>query len=358
MGGVTRVPGVALPANPSIPTMRIRILVAFGLALSAGAALCQTGTAESPAVQTLAFERLAIRPQREAPATVVPRNEARLSAEVAGRVLRWTADAGANVARGALLVELDATDHRLARDQAQAALAASQARLTLADKQMQRARELVAQGFFSQEALAGRETELQLARAELASQRAQLAAAQRALAKTRIRAPFAASVKERLAQAGEFVAAGTPLYVLTQTDRAEVSAQIAPGDVEGVRRSAKLEFAGNSSSVPLKLLRVASTVTAPARTVEVRLQPGRPLVAGAQGRLLWHEDRPHVPASMLVRREGQLGVFVVEDGKARFVALPGAQEGRAAAATLAPQAQVVVSGQAALRDGQSVAVAR
>jgi len=81
-------------------------------------------------------------------------------------------------------------------------------------------------------------------------------------------------------------------------------------------------------------------------------------VAGAQGRLLWHEDRPHVPASMLVRREGQLGVFVVEDGKARFVALPGAQEGRAAAATLAPQAQVVVSGQAALRDGQSVAVAR
>ena len=309
-------------------------------------------------VKVRSFEQLAIRPQREAPAAVVARNEARLSAEVAGRVLRWTADAGGRVARGDLLVELEPADYRLARDQARAAVDASQARLKLAESQLVRARELVAQGFFSQEALNSRETEVQLMRTELASNRAQLAAAERSLAKTRITAPFAGSVKERLAQTGEFVAAGTPLYVLTQTDGAELSARVALADVASVKASPKLEFVGVDQVVPLKLLRTSATVTAPARTVEVRLAPTQPLVVGSAGQLRWVEERPHVPAAVVVQRERRLGVFVVDNGRAKFVPLPDAQEGRAAPAALAPAAQVVVSGQAALRDGQAVSVAR
>ena len=335
----------------------------------AAAAVSLPGWAQAPAapaasapeavsVKVQPFEQLAIRPQREAPAAVVARNEARLSAEVAGRVLRWTADTGGQVARGALLVELDATDYRLARDQARAAVDASQARLKLAESQLARARELVAQGFYSQEALNSRETEVQLMRTELASNRSQLAAAERSLAKTRITAPFAGSVKERLAQTGEFVAAGTPLYVLTQTDGAEVSARVALADVGSVQASPRLEFVGVDQVVPLKLLRTSATVTAPARTVEVRLAPSQPMVVGSAGQLRWTEERPHVPAAVVVQRERRLGVFVVDNGRAKFVPLPEAQEGRAAPAALAPTAQVVVSGQAALRNGQAVSVAR
>jgi RND family efflux transporter MFP subunit len=228
----------------------------------------------------------------------------------------------------------------------------------LAEKQLARARELVAQGFFSQEALSARETEVQLMRADQASAGAQLASAERALAKTRIAAPFAASVKERLAQAGEFVSPGTPLYVLTQIDGAEVSAQVALADVDSVRASPRLEFVSGGRRVPLKLARIASTVTAPARTVEVRLTAGQPLVVGSQGELAWQVAQAHLPASLLVRRDGRLGVFVAEAGKARFVPLPDAQEGRATPAALPSEAQVVVSGQAALRDGQAVAAAR
>jgi RND family efflux transporter MFP subunit len=342
-----------------------RSLLALACSALAGVALAQAPAApaasapEAASVRAQRYDEIAIQPQHVAPATVVPRNEARLAAEVAGRVLRWTADTGAQVARGALLVELDPTDMRLARDQARAASDASEARLALADKQMTRARELVAQGFFSQEALSSRETELTLARADLASARAQLASAERALQKTRIVAPFAASVKERLAQAGEYVAPGAALYVLTQTDDAEISAQVPLADVDSVRRSAKLEFVGAGGvRVPLKLARIAGTVTAPARTVEVRLTATQPIVVGAQGELAWRVAQPHLPASVLVRRDDRLGVFVVEAGKARFVAVPGAQEGRAAGAALPKDAQVITGGQAALRDGQPVAVGR
>lgn len=334
--------------------------VAVVLSLYCGAAPAQKPTppaAVAPTVKAQPFSAVALQPQREAPASVVPRNEARLAAEVAGRVLRWTADIGAAVRRGALLVELDASDHRLAVDRARAAMQASQARLALARQQLQRATELVAQGFFSREALGARETEVQLAQTDLAAQQAQLASAELALRKTSIVSPFDASVKERLAQAGEFVAAGTPLYVLTQTDSPEVSAQVALPDVPGVRASAKIEFVGPDRTVPLKLLRTASTVTAPARTVEVRLAPRQPVVIGSAGQLRWSDHRLHLPASLLVQRERRLGVFVVESGKARFVPLPQAQEGRAAPADLPPTALVVVTGQAALRDGQPVTVA-
>jgi hypothetical protein len=54
----------------------------------------------------------------------------------------------------------------------------------------------------------------------------------------------------------------------------------------------------------------------------------------------------------VVRRDRRLGVFVAEGGRARFHPLAGAQEGRPAAADLAPDARIVVAGQLALRDGQ------
>ncbi|MFN3297886.1 efflux RND transporter periplasmic adaptor subunit [Caldimonas sp.] len=310
-------------------------------------------------VQVRPFGDVAVRPQREAPAAVVARNQARVAAEVAGTVLRWRVDAGASVRRGDLLAEIDPTDFRLERDRAQAALQATLARVSLAQTQLQRTRELVAQNFLSQEALNQRETELKLMQAELAANRAQLATAERALARTRITAPFAATVSQRLAQAGEYVAPGTVLYVLTETGAVEVSAQVAPDDVAGLRSAGDPRFdAGGGRTVALKLLRVAGAVTAPARTVEVRLAPQEAVLPGTEGRLLWTEDRAHLPPALIVRRERRLGVFTVAEGRARFVPLPGAQEGRAVAATLPADTPVVISGQATLQDGTPVSIER
>lgn len=310
-------------------------------------------------VATQRFADVAIHPQREAPAAVVARNESKVAAEVAGRLLRWTREVGEPVARGALLAEIDPADYRLAVDRARAALQAGQARHELARTQLQRARELVAQGFVAQEAVNQRETEVRALAAEIAASRSQLASAELQLARTRITAPFAASVTQRLAQAGEFVTPGTALYVLTESGGAEVSAALAPVDVASVRAASAWGFDGATGSAPLVLLRIAPTVNAPARTVEARFRFSSPDAAaapGSEGRLRWHDPRRHLPAELVVRRtvdgRSRLGVFVAKDGRAGFIVLPEAQEGRAAPVRLPDDAQVVVRGQAALTPGQ------
>ena len=70
--------------------------------------------------------------------------------------------------------------------------------------------------------------------------------------------------------------------------------------------------------------------------------------------LRWRDPQPHIPAALMVRRGDALGIFVRQGQQARFIGLPGAQEGRAVATQLPPDTLVVVRGQAALTDGQAL----
>lgn len=304
-------------------------------------------------------------PEREAPASVIARNESRLSAEVAGTLLRWTVDVGDQVRRGQVLAQIDPRDAELAVQRARAALDGSRARLQLAQTQLQRSRDLVAQGFYSREALNQRETELALIQSELKSNEAQWATARRQLDKTTLRAPFAASVKERLAQTGEAVAPGSVLFVLTEAGAAEVEATLSLADVAGLRAGQDLRFTSRGVDTPVRLLRIASALNTPSRTLSARLAfAGEALPAGTSGSLRWRDAAPHIPPQLLVRRQGVLGVFVPRGegvaAKARFVPLPGAQEGRAAPlpAGLGADTPVIVNGQSALQDGAAISVVR
>jgi len=322
------------------------------------------GTARS-SVETSLLEQVWLLPKREAPADVVARNESRLSAEVTGTLQRWGADVGASVKRGELLAQIDPRDYELAVQRAQANLNASQSRLKLAQAQLQRSRDLVAQGFFSQEALGQRETEVALVQTEVNIARAQLATEQRQLGKTRLVAPFAGTVRERMAQTGEAVAPGTVLYVLVESGHNEVNATLSPSDVAGLSNATGIQLRTREGPFAVRLLRVSDAVTAPARTRAARLafvDAGNTPPAGTSGTLRWQERQPHLPPSLMVRRDGALGVFVVqgegERATARFVPVPGAQESRATPVpgSLSDSGLVVVRGQEALQNGQAVEI--
>lgn len=327
-------------------------------------ALPVTGGAQQPpsaTVQTARLDSVWTLPERSAAAQVLPRNESRLAAEVGGTLQRWTVDVGATVRQGDLLAQIDPTDHELALRQSQAALDAAQARLALAEAQLQRSRELVAQGFFSQEALAQRETEVALTRAELARSQAQRAVARRQLDKTRLRAPFHGSVVQRLAQTGETVVPGTVLYVLTETSASELSVHIAAADAVSLRaaQDPRFEPQSGADTTPraVRLLRVSPTLNASARTQSVRLafEPGAaPPPPGTSGLLRWRDPTPHIPATLVIKRGASMGVFIEQAGVARFIALGEAQEGRSVATTLPADTPIVVQGQNALQDGQSL----
>ena len=326
--------------------MRLALLVA-ALAFSA-APWAQNG----PAVARPLSE-VALYPERDAAAQVVALNESRISAEVAGRIEAIPAEVGARLAGGAVVARIDCRDHRLEVSRAGAALQAARARLALAEQQLGRARELQSKGFLAAEALATRETEVEVMRAEAAQARTQLATAERAVGKCVVRSPFDAIVRERLADVGELAAPGTPLAMLIDAGRLEVSAQVQARDVRSLEQADSIRFEGEGGRRAVKLLRVSPAIDPQARTVEARLAFAEsPAPPGAAGRLFWRDHRPHVPAALLVRREGRLGVFVDEGGVARFRALPQAQEGRPAAVAFPPDTPVVVRGQHALQDGQ------
>ncbi|TNF51305.1 MAG: efflux RND transporter periplasmic adaptor subunit [Burkholderiales bacterium] len=318
-------------------------------------------------VQAARLDTSQVFPVRDAPARVRARNVSRLSAEVNGTLQQWTADVGATVRRGQLLARVDPRDQELGLQRARAALEASQARLALAQAQLQRARELTAQGFLSPEALAQRETEVALVRTETDANRAQLATAQRQLDKTVLRAPFDAEVVERLAQTGEAVAPGSLLYVLAETGAVELDATVNPLDAASLPRARRLRFEANGQAMPVRLLRIGSTMSEPARTRTARLafEAGSEAASpGTAGRLVWEDARPHLPPQWLARRNGVIGVFVIDGdtptSTVRFRPLPGAQEGRVVPvpSDWPGSTLMVVGGQAALQDGQTVTVTR
>jgi multidrug efflux pump subunit AcrA (membrane-fusion protein) len=145
------------------------------------AALLSTTAAaqDKPVVTVRALAEVAIHPERDAAAQVVSLNESRISAEIAGRIEAVPVEVGQRLEKGAVIARIDCRDHELARDQARAARAAMRSRLALAEQQLGRAKELSAQGFFAEEALAARSTEVAVLRADLAQADVKFAADER-----------------------------------------------------------------------------------------------------------------------------------------------------------------------------------
>jgi len=324
-------------------------LIALAALLLAPPALAE----EAPPVTVRSLAEVAIHPERDAAAQVVSLNESRIAAEIAGRIEAVPVEVGQRIERGAVVARIDCRDHELARQRAAAALTAARSRLALADQQLARARDLQAQGFFAEEALAARITEAEVLRADAAQAEAQLGAAARSVGKCVVRSPFAAIVRERLGRVGELAAPGTPLAVLVDLERIEVAAQVQAKDARELQRAQEVRFTGIGEPRALSLVRISPAIDPQTRTVEARLRfTGEGAPPGASGRIVWRDPELHVPPELVVRRAGRLGLFLDDAGTARFHALPDAQEGRPARVELPGSARVVVNGQLALKDGQ------
>jgi len=303
------------------------------------------------ALPALAWEakplrEVAVYPERGAQAQVLSLNESKVAAELAARIVKLAVEPGQRIARGALLAQLDCRDYDLAGERASAAKAASAARARLAELQYGRAQKLTAEGFFSKEALDSRAAERDIARADVAVNAAALRTARAAQAKCTLRAPFPAIVLDRLAQEGEMAQPGTPLLSLLDTSRIEVRAEVQAADIAGLRTARQIDFVSGEGRYPLRLIRLSPALTKNSRLAEARLRFIAAAAApGSSARVLWASPEMHVPAQLLARRQGQLGVFVATDKSARFHPLPGAQEGRPAKATgLRPDSRIVVRG--------------
>ncbi len=340
--------------------MKPAALLAMSLSLLLAACGEKSAEAPPPAIGPLAvgvvrFGELGFHPEREAPATVLGKNETRLAAETSARIVAIAVDSGDTVKAGQVLVRLEAKDAELALARTEAGLAQSTARLAQAEAQTARARSLREKNFISAEALTLRETELTAAQADVQSARANRDSARRGVDKCIITAPFNGIVRGRTAQVGELAAPGTPLLTLADTSDLQVVAQVQARDAEGLAGAEKVEFAAAGQTHALTPLRISGAISREARTVEARFRfAGAAPAPGSEGRLIWRDPRPHLAADYILRRNGRHGVFVLDGDKARFREQPQAQEGRPARADFQPDAMIVTRGRHALQDGMSV----
>jgi RND family efflux transporter MFP subunit len=321
------------------------------------ALLCAPALAAPPAtVKSRPLSELAIHPQREASAQAVSLNLAKLSAELAARIDSIPVEPGQRIAQGAVVAQLDCTDTRIAAQRTQAELESSQARLKLAQLQLQRSTELAAKNFISGDALDAKQTEVAVVAAEVRLDTAARAAARRDVGKCTLRSPYPAIVEARLAQVGELASPGTPIVQLWDTSRLQLAVQLQADDADRLAQSTPI-FDSQGREYAVKLLRVSPALNPVSRTREARFGFAKAAPApGSSGVLRWRDPRPFVPADYLVKRADRLGVFVVRGTTAHFVPLPGAQEGRpASAASLPADTALVTDGRLVLQDGMTVA---
>ncbi|HLG13178.1 MAG TPA: efflux RND transporter periplasmic adaptor subunit [Blastocatellia bacterium] len=243
-------------------------VILYSAACSNGASGKQVDAASAqraiPA-RAVTVEQKQIRRNIESVGSLFPYEEVTVSSEVEGKVEQVLVDVGDHVASGQAIVKVLPTELQLTLDQQRASLRQARARLGLpeegddlkdvraaaevkraaadladAEQKYQRAKTLYDQGLVPKQnfdeaesrynaARAAYELSVQVIenlRAQLAQSRALTALAQKKLADSIIRAPFAGQVKERTVTQGQYLKVQTPVMVIVDADPLRVRLKV------------------------------------------------------------------------------------------------------------------------------------
>jgi RND family efflux transporter MFP subunit len=296
--------------------------------------------------------------------TVVSRNDARLAAEVAGR-LDWVAEPGAKVAKGAPLARVDARALELQLKENDAQISRLGANADLLDTQLARLTALP-DGIASKSQIDEASARLSMARHELDQARATRESTAHSIARATIRAPFSGHVAERIRQLGEFVAAGTEVLRLTDTENVEVVARAPVAEAGHLAIGQAVTVHGAAQEKPSKIRAIVPVGDERSRMIEVRIaMSGKGWPIGSAVRVDLPAARQAagllVPRDAVIVRADGAHVFRVGKGSvAERVAVrvgSGDKERVEVTGQLAAGDRVIVRGGERLRSGQPVRVA-
>lgn len=366
------------------PTPRVRV----GLSLAAIVALAAVGgvllsssgpgnaqpssaTTEAPAalpppalVSVAAVERMALAPQSWVSASVHSRSDARMAADVGGRVLAL-AEIGSRLRRGEALARLDTAALELSMHEQQARVARLEVDAEQAERQLARLRQLGTAGHVSG-------LQLDEAGARLQSLQAQRRESEAALAQVRLqieravpRASFDGIVVERFTTAGESVAAGAPLLRLVDTDNLEVRARAPVALASRLAAGVEVALRVGGAEHAVRLGTVVPVGDEVSRQLELRLAlTGLGLPVGSAVELGLPTETARevlvVPRdAVLLRREGNHVLRVAAGNQAERVDVElGERQGEhiEVRGSLSPGDRVIVRGGERLREGQTIAI--
>ena len=306
---------------------------------------------------------LLIDSKQSTPASAVSLNTSIISAEITGRAFKIYAETGDKVKARQRLVALDCRSYDLAKKQAEASLKVSLAQLNLAKKQLNRNQQLISKGTIPRELLDSSQAAQQTALADIEFKKAQIETAKLAIDRCTIRAPFAAQVSNRMAQQGQLLMPGTPLFELMQNDKFEIKTNLSPADVRNLDKLKLIEFVTANKRYKVKVRSIIQRVNETTRTQEVRLTliDGATIPAGLAGRIEWTDNNLQIPPEFVLRNNGKLGVMTAdktEEGtaKAKFRSLPDAIEGQPATSNLPVNTLIIDKNRYRVTDGQLISI--
>jgi membrane fusion protein (multidrug efflux system) len=314
-----------------------------------------SGAPSAAPVEVVAARTERVEDQVEALGTLIANEQVAIAPEVSGRIVAFHFREGQEVKAGDDLVDLDPAI-------ATAELKQAQANLALAEDVFERSQTLVERG-------AGTQVALEQATAQLAVARANVTSAETRLAQLKLTAPFAGVVGLRTTSVGTIVPAGQAVTTLTSLDPMKVDFSIPELFLSAVETGQSIDVVVDA--VPDRRFRgevyaIDPVVDVAGRAVRLRatiangdraLRPG--LFARVALTIAVRDDAVVVPETALVAAAtGQeAAVYVVTDGRAamRVVATGRRLDGKVEITDgVRAGEQIVVAGQARLRDGARV----
>ena len=249
------------------------------------------------------------------------RHEPALAFRIGGKISKRFVDVGARVKKDQPLAELDASDVALQREAAQAQLSSAEADLALATSELERYRDLVDQQLVSRSLYDARVSQHEAATARVRQARAQADVSVNQAGYAVLRAPASGVIAQRLAEAGQVVAAGQTVFVLAEDGEREVAISVPERDARdfSVGRPLAVElWSRPGERFPGALREISPSADPQARTFAARVsfEPGdTPVDLGQSARVYANGgDQPvvTVPLSAVHEKDGEAAVWVVD----------------------------------------------
>ena len=291
------------------------------------------------------------------------RNDARIAAEASGRIT-FIAEAGDTVEAGGLIAQMDDRQAHIALDEARARQARAAANSEYQAAEATRFESLARNGTVPPTRLREVELARDLAVQDVREARSAVSRAELELERTRILAPFAGRVVERLIQAGELSAPGRDIARLVDIDHKEAVAQapVAIAPYLSLGQQVVLTMGeGLSTSAPIRaIIPVGDAVS---RTFEVRIDlAGSDWIVGSAARAAFPAETPRTqlaaPYDAVILRANGAFVFTVdaENIAHQIPVIAGVRDNGYIAISGAIEVgeRVVVSGAETLSDGREV----
>jgi len=255
---------------------------ALGVLLLAVVSAAAQGQRPSPVRYTEAREQ-SVRRAIVLPGSVESRVESVVAAEVSALVVELVAREGDTVEKGAPLVRLRTTTFEIRQQAAEAQHKEAEARMRLAERNLERARELFAAKVISQQQLDDASFEFTAWQGRVEQLQASITGIKLDLARCTIRAPFAGVVTRERTEVGEWLGEGDPVMEMVSLDELEVR-------VEAPERYFRLLHVGGRATVSFESLpglEVAGSISAliPRADPQARSFPVKVRVANREGRI-------------------------------------------------------------------------